>query len=322
MFFKLIILLLFLLFLTLKFITLRRIRHNNYKKRESLSRECGTLKKKEEGLLKQAAALESNLSEHFLFYDIARKIAPILDKGELFNLFSEELKCLGPIHNIELSDTVKGHDYLRFALTEKDDEAVYLKTESKVVIRYMPYFAKLLSLCFQRIKFYNKLQELSIQDSLTKIYNRRYFMLRYSEEFQRAKKFNLNLSFLMIDVDHFKKINDTYGHLVGDAVLREVALIIQESIREIDFTARYGGEEFSVILPDTDKAGAIMVAERINSKISQKPIQVFDEALGVNISVGVGSFPQNTIHPDVLVEVADKALYKAKISGRDRVCWF
>jgi diguanylate cyclase (GGDEF)-like protein len=147
-------------------------------------------------------------------------------------------------------------------------------------------------------------------------------MLRYMEEFERAKKFGLKFSFLMIDIDNFKKINDTYGHLVGDAILREIAKMIRASIRQIDFIARFGGEEFSVVLTDTDKTGAIMVAERINSRISRHPVKVFDELLSVNISIGVAAFPENAIHSDVLIEIADKALYKAKISGRNRASWF
>jgi diguanylate cyclase (GGDEF)-like protein len=147
-------------------------------------------------------------------------------------------------------------------------------------------------------------------------------MRRYLEEFERAGKFKLELSFLMIDIDYFKKINDSYGHLVGDAVLRETARLIKENIRDIDFIARYGGEEFSVILTETDKAGAIMVAERISSRISRERIKVFDENLNTSVSVGVATFPDNTIHSDVLIELADKAMYKAKVSGRNRVSWF
>jgi len=127
---------------------------------------------------------------------------------------------------------------------------------------------------------------------------------------------------IMFDVDRFKRINDTYGHLVGDAVLKAIAGLIQENIREIDFLARYGGEEFAVILPETDKAGAIMVADRICGKVSQERLKAFDEMVTTAISVGVASFPQNTLYADVLMETADKALYKAKVSGRNRVSWF
>lgn len=109
---------------------------------------------------------------------------------------------------------------------------------------------------------------------------------------------------------------------MGDVALRDVARLIKESVREIDCVARFGGEEFAVILLDTDKNGAIMVAERICSKIRNKKIKAFDERLMVTVSVGIASFPQNTIYSDVLMEVADKALYKAKVSGRNKTSWF
>ena len=147
-------------------------------------------------------------------------------------------------------------------------------------------------------------------------------MQRFQEEFERARKLKHNLAFLMIDIDHFKKVNDTHGHLVGDVVLREVARLIKKNIRGIDLAARFGGEEFSVVLPETDKGGAIMLAERINQYICRAPISAFDEKILTKVSIGVASYPENTVNPDILLEVADKALYKAKTSGRNRVCWF
>jgi diguanylate cyclase (GGDEF)-like protein len=174
----------------------------------------------------------------------------------------------------------------------------------------------------EKINLYEKLQQLAIYDFLTEVYNRRYFDLRFGEEFERAKNFNLNMSFLMIDVDDFKKINDTYGHLVGDAVLKETAALIKESVREIDFLARVGGEEFAAVLLDTDKGGAIVVGDRICVKIAGKLIKAFDEKLRVTVSVGIASFPQNTLYSDMLMETADKALYKAKREGKNRVGYF
>ncbi|MDD5070515.1 MAG: diguanylate cyclase [Candidatus Omnitrophica bacterium] len=274
--------------------------------------------KQEQSLKTKVEKVESEMSEIFSFYDLARKLAPVLDKKKLLDAFFEEIKYLG---HAERSNTF-GDDCFILTLDEKKKENIYVKTRSKKIIEYFSQFSKLLSLCVERISLYEKLQELSINDGLTDTYNRRYVMLRYIEEFKRAQKFSLNLSFLMIDIDYFKKINDSYGHLVGDVVLREVANIIKENIREIDFVARYGGEEFSVILPETDRAGAIMVAERIRAKISVQKIKAFDEVVTSTISVGVSSFPENTLHSDVLIEIADKSLYKAKLSGRNRVGWF
>ena len=306
MLFGIIIVLLFIMIVAEEVFFLKRTRRENEAKKKKILKKHFNLKQEEKTLKEKIDRLENSFTERFLFYDLVRKIAPILDKKELISTFSKELK----------------NNCFKFELEGEDGEALETVTKSNNVLKDMPFFAKLLRLSLERIKLYNKLQKLSMYDSLTKAYNRRYFMVRYEEEFQRAKKLKLNVAFLMIDVDCFKKINDTYGHLVGDAVLREIARIIRENIREIDFLARFGGEEFSVVLPETDKTSAIMAAERISSRVSGERIKVFDEALNVTISIGLATFPQNTLHSDVLVEVADKALYKAKLAGRNRSCWF
>ncbi|UCD15260.1 MAG: GGDEF domain-containing protein [Candidatus Omnitrophota bacterium] len=314
----------FIVFLVLEIIFLKKFKARYFREEEQALLKISSLKEQNDSLEKQIKSLESEETAQFLFYDLARKIAPSLNKEEIFGLFAEEIKHLGGIEKISFGQFLGAGNYFKFDLGKYNnkDQALAVKTASKRVIEFLPLFAKLLKLCLDKIKLYEKIQRLSIYDSLTDIYNRRYFMYRFLEEFERAKKFNLNLSFLMVDVDHFKNINDSCGHLVGDAVLREVALRIKESVREIDCVGRFGGEEFSVILLDTEKSGAIMVAERICSKIRERKIKAFDEQLTATVSVGVSSFPQNTIHSDVLIELADKVLYKAKVSGRNRACWF
>jgi len=323
MFFLIVIGLLFIMFLLEEYKSFKMLKEKCENDKENMFQKYSGLKKVQTALKNKFVRLEDGLPERFLFYDLTRKIAPILDKEELLSFFAEEIKHLGKIDTVKFtksSSNKKG--ILQFELDDFNQEVLEIGAKSKNLVEYMPYFVKLLKLCLERIKLYDELQKLSILDSLTKVYNRRYFMGRYNAEFKRAEEFKLNLAFLMFDIDYFKKINDTYGHLVGDAVLREVARIIRDNLREIDFMARFGGEEFSVILPETDKASAIMAAERISAKISRERIMVFDEILSVNVSVGVATFPQNSLHPDVLSEVADKALYKAKLSGRNRVCWF
>ena len=147
-------------------------------------------------------------------------------------------------------------------------------------------------------------------------------MLRFYEEFDRAKRLNLEFTLLMCDIDFFKLINDTHGHIAGDLVLRDIALILKSSLREIDFVARTGGEEFAMILSETDKGGGIMVGERIVREVALQRFKVFGAQLGVTVSIGVATYPHNTVHSDMLFEISDKALYKAKQEGRNRVGWF
>lgn len=301
---------------------LKALRNRENVKKEQQQRALRLLLKEEDKLKSEIAEYEKKIAELFFFYELARKIAPVIDRQELFKNFAEEIRYLSGVEDAQFMLPPPREGYKVISLGEGEANVLCVKTSSRSVQEYLPHFTKLLTLCLERIALYDRLHQLSIYDTLTETCNRRYFMMRYLEEFNRAEKFALSVSFLMIDIDHFKNINDTYGHLVGDVVLREIARLIKENIREIDFVARFGGEEFAVILPETDKGGAIMVGERIRSKISQERLRAFDEMLGVTISIGVASFPQNTLHSDVLVEAADRALYKAKILGRNRVCWF
>ena len=307
--------------LGIQIIIYRRFTAWRLREKDELQKNYQNLLEEEKSLKSEGGKVEGKIGEQFLFYDVTRRITPLLDRRELFSTFSEGIKDFD-IDEVSFQRPLKKSDHLEFQLGSDPSNVMSVKTSSKKGIEYLPLFAKLLGLCLERINLYEKLQQLSIYDTLTGVHNRRYFMKRLFEEFERAKKTKLNLSFLMADIDHFKKVNDTYGHLVGDVVLREIGTIVKGNIREIDFVARYGGEEFAVILPDTDRAGAILVAERISTIVSQKKIKAFDETVNVTVSVGVASYPENTVHPDVLIEIADKALYKAKTSGRSRVGWF
>jgi diguanylate cyclase (GGDEF)-like protein len=160
-----------------------------------------------------------------------------------------------------------------------------------------------------------ELERLSITDALTRIYNRRYLMSRLDEEARRARRSDRPFSVLMIDVDHFKKYNDTYGHQAGDDVLIGVAAIFLECIREVDCAARYGGEEFVVVLPETPAEGAADVAARIRSRLAQETFP----GGPVTVSIGVAEFPADGETPDFVLRAGDAALYRAKREGRDRV---
>jgi diguanylate cyclase (GGDEF)-like protein len=176
-----------------------------------------------------------------------------------------------------------------------------------------------------------KLEEQSITDGLTGLKNRRLFDERLDEEFRRAQRYADPVSLIMIDLDHFKQVNDRFGHQMGDLVLREAAACIRASIRDPDICARYGGEEFAVILPKTHLSGALAVAERIWRELGQKVYhQEITEGgrakpvdVRVTASIGLAFFPSKDItSAALLVKFADEALYQAKHSGRNTICLY
>lgn len=167
----------------------------------------------------------------------------------------------------------------------------------------------------------HKLEIMAITDHLTEIYNRRHFEEILEREFARATRYNLHLSCLMADIDHFKRINDTYGHAAGDAVLKEVARLIHSSLREVDVIGRWGGEEFIALLTQAKKADAKKVAERILQSVSAHRFQGLPENEKITISIGVASVPEDgdIDNWEKLIKAADEALYRAKRNGRNRV---
>ncbi len=172
-----------------------------------------------------------------------------------------------------------------------------------------------------------ELEKLSITDGLTGLYNRRHFEERLHHEFQRSQRYSDPVSLIMLDLDHFKHVNDRYGHPCGDEVLRETGRLIRESIREPDICARYGGEEFAVILPKTHLQGALAVAQRVFSRLSKKRYSVEapdsgqQEELRVTASLGIAFYPSKDVTgPEQLLKFADEALYRAKSEGRNAIC--
>jgi diguanylate cyclase (GGDEF)-like protein len=161
----------------------------------------------------------------------------------------------------------------------------------------------------------------SMTDEMTGIWNYRYFRLRIDEEIQRARRFQHPVSLLLLDLDHFKEANDRYGHQQGDSILRQLARRVGASIRDVDTFARYGGEEFVLILPETDAAGAMVVAEKLRAEIGARPFDCGPaQTTGtVTVSIGVACHPMNGETAVALIRAADIALYRAKAAGRDRV---
>lgn len=178
-----------------------------------------------------------------------------------------------------------------------------------------------LALALKNAALFNQVKIRADHDGLTRIHNRRAFDERLIDELRRHQRYRHAMSLLMVDIDHFKGINDRYGHLVGDHVLREVGRILSETLRSTDFTARYGGEEFVVILPQTAEEQARVLAERLRGAIAEARFVHEGEVFSITVSVGVSAMqPGALTRRKDLLEKADKALYQAKHLGRNQVC--
>jgi diguanylate cyclase (GGDEF)-like protein/PAS domain S-box-containing protein len=187
-------------------------------------------------------------------------------------------------------------------------------------------FAAQAALAIRNARLYRKIEQISATDELTDLFNRRGFFQLGEREFERALRFGRPLAALMLDIDHFKRVNDTYGHPIGDLVLRALADCLRQSTRGIDVAGRYGGEEFTLLLPETDHPVAIQIAERLRQSIADLSIPIrrgkgnpAPVDIRINVSIGVAFMQQDIPNLSVLIDHADQALYGAKNSGRNCV---
>jgi diguanylate cyclase (GGDEF)-like protein len=178
--------------------------------------------------------------------------------------------------------------------------------------------ADILATATQNARYVDRVRQLAYRDGLTGVFNRRYFDSRLVEEITRAARYGGGVSVLLIDLDHFKKINDEFGHMLGDDVLRAVSTIFLRNLRKVDVVCRYGGEEFAVVLPATQGGSAASVADKLRRAVASAHFA--GVSIPVTVSIGVAEFPANGITRDDIVRSADAALYQAKDAGRNRVC--
>ncbi|HAZ09856.1 MAG: hypothetical protein A2047_04150 [Omnitrophica bacterium GWA2_41_15] len=182
-------------------------------------------------------------------------------------------------------------------------------------IRILTMFANQAGLAIENSRLYEQTVVLSNSDSLTGLWNHGYFQYLLGEEIKKSSLMKFCFTLLMIDIDNFKTFNDTYGHQAGDSIIREISKIFRDVSRKIDAVARYGGEEFGIILPITKKEEALILAERIRKAVETSP-----GLKNITISIGVSSFPEDGEKKEDLIAYADRALYKAKRSGKNKIC--
>jgi diguanylate cyclase (GGDEF)-like protein len=272
--------------------------------------------------------LKEKAEYNIALYDITRALCKSLEEERVFVVFKEQLKKYIGVSDCKfVRENIDPAEYnVKIILPlkiDKNDSGLLIvggiKEQDQDTFHIL---AQQFVLGIKRAILYQRVQAIAITDGLTQVFSRRYCLERFKEEIERSKKFKHNFSFMMIDIDYFKNYNDRYGHLVGDAILRETAATIKESIRQIDLVGRYGGEEFAVILVETAAEQSVFVAERIRKAVEDKHIKVYDEDVKVTISIGVAAFPEDARNPQDIIERADKALYRAKEAGRNKACLY
>jgi diguanylate cyclase (GGDEF)-like protein len=196
---------------------------------------------------------------------------------------------------------------------------IWGKDLSKADLPILSIFAKQVGVSLERARLFQEVQSLALTDPLTGLQNRRSLFELGRLEFARATRMNRPFSCMMLDLDHFKQINDTYGHPVGDQVLREFANRCKLLVREVDLLGRYGGEELLILMPETDRNTAIQVAERLRAGVAATPTRILDKEIAVTVSIGVATEDENTTQLETLIARADQAMYIAKHRGRNQV---
>jgi diguanylate cyclase (GGDEF)-like protein len=181
-------------------------------------------------------------------------------------------------------------------------------------------FCSHIALTIEKIRLFNEIKMLSIHDGLTGVFNHAYAIKEVDSEIERAKRYNVDFSLILLDVDNFKEVNDSYGHLAGDFVLKSMAGLIEKTLRAIDIVGRYGGEEFIIILPQTDLENACIASERLRQAVEATTFSYDENMIHITISLGVTTYRSGR-NTQGLVKIADDNLYKAKNGGKNRT-WY
>ena len=235
------------------------------------------------------------------------------DSASKWSFDAKAAQCAAcPIHDAFNVDAIEG--------VLVADNSISKKPITEETANLLLIISHTVGMAINNSKVHAKTLDVAIRDTLTKLHNRGFFNSRLIYEVERAGRYGEALSLLMCDIDHFKRINDGYGHPVGDKVLSWVADILNRQLRKTDVIARYGGEEFAAILLNTDSAQAQAIAEKLRRAIEEDFFQRLNDEIKITLSFGVSTFGNDSNTSEGLVRRADSALYKAKTLGRNRVC--
>jgi diguanylate cyclase (GGDEF)-like protein len=214
-------------------------------------------------------------------------------------------------------------ELLRLPLMFEEQLLGILWISGKGIVRsdlpILSIFAKQIGISLERARLFQEVQSLAFTDPLTGLQNRRSLFELGRIEFSRAQRMERPFCCMMLDLDHFKKVNDSYGHQIGDQVLQEFAKRCLNTVRDVDLVGRYGGEEFIILLPETDRDTAVRIAERLRTSLAEKPMKISDVEVSISTSIGVAGKDENTLQLETLIARADQALFIAKHKGRNRV---
>ena len=228
-------------------------------------------------------------------------------------IFDDDTQIRG-LQSLKIFPLVAGDRILGTLVTGSRKKAAFDSDE----LRMLEVIAIQAAQAVLRAQLFEAMEKMATTDGLTGLLNHRTFQGRFDEQLATARRYSRKLSFILTDIDHFKTVNDTYGHPIGDHVLKEVAKILKEQARDTDFVARYGGEEFAIVMPETDAKGAHAIAERIRERVLKEAFQTEQGPLKVTLSLGVATFPDVGAEKAQLIDLADQCLYYAKRHGRNQ----